>query len=61
MSVEALVWASSRLFSSGLHGEVTEWDLNKLTAKVCYLRSQCARRFTCQTQANDVTCSLDMC
>jgi hypothetical protein len=32
--VEALVWSGSRLFSSGLHGEITEWDLNKLNVKV---------------------------
>ena len=35
--MEALVWSGSRLFSSGLHGEITEWDLNKLDAKVCCL------------------------
>ncbi|XP_028410149.1 U3 small nucleolar RNA-associated protein 4 homolog [Dendronephthya gigantea] len=34
-SVEALVWSKSRLFSSGLHGEITEWDLNRLDAKTC--------------------------
>ncbi|XP_048576519.1 U3 small nucleolar RNA-associated protein 4 homolog isoform X2 [Nematostella vectensis] len=33
-SVESLVWCGSRLFTAGLHGEITEWDLNKLVPKL---------------------------
>ena len=58
-SIEALVWASSRLFSSGLHGEITEWDLNKLTAKVCWIVLFLCVKFV--LVAHNITCSLDMC
>lgn len=32
-SVEAIVWAGNRLFSTGLTGELVEWDLEKLQVK----------------------------
>ena len=34
-SVEAVCWQGSRLFSAGLDGNVTEYDLKKLKPKVC--------------------------
>ncbi|XP_077982940.1 U3 small nucleolar RNA-associated protein 4 homolog [Glandiceps talaboti] len=33
-SVEALLWVNSRLFSAGLHGDITEYDLKKIAPKV---------------------------
>lgn len=32
-AVEALCWVGERLFSAGLNGEITEYDLEKLTPK----------------------------
>lgn len=32
-SVEAIVWADDRLFSTGLGGSLVEWDLTKLCMK----------------------------
>lgn len=31
--MEALVWVDERLFSAGLVGEITEWDLKQLRGK----------------------------
>ncbi|XP_046842982.1 U3 small nucleolar RNA-associated protein 4 homolog [Xenia sp. Carnegie-2017] len=33
-TIEALVWSGSRLFSSGLHGEITEWNLDQMVSKI---------------------------
>lgn len=33
-SVEAMVWCNKRLFSTGLHGTITEYNLLTLSAKV---------------------------
>ena len=35
-SVEAVVWSNGKLFSTGLHGFVIEYDLVKLTPKASY-------------------------
>ncbi|XP_078689122.1 U3 small nucleolar RNA-associated protein 4 homolog [Branchiostoma floridae x Branchiostoma belcheri] len=32
-SVEAMVWVGQRLFSAGLHGDIIEYDMTKLTPK----------------------------
>ncbi len=33
-SVESLTWCGNRLFSSGLGGDITEWDLEELVEKI---------------------------
>ena len=33
-SVESLDWCKGRLFTAGLHAELTEWNLNSLCPKV---------------------------
>ncbi|XP_014675622.1 PREDICTED: cirhin-like [Priapulus caudatus] len=38
-SVESLAWLRGRLFSAGLHGDLTEYDLSRLRPKTTSLAS----------------------